>query len=441
MESELRTYKQKDNEIIKTQIVSLDSWNDLCFVRPKYSIEAFKQFCYIYEHYIIASFPYIFAQIVLFTLPEDEEIEIPDVEDKYGEINDPFIKASIAMNEGVKISDKKPIFRDEKIESFYKKLEEKGLVKIVSGKRKATKIIPVSHDCGFMSQCAGQVKVNSSFFIMDFIDVATVYDLLGTPLGLMVKDGKIISPPLFEREALLVDEAGKVSIRKVKLEELKIFINGKEITGKIFERPYYRNSDESDEDDIVIIGDEVKAVKRNGACKVPSSGFVLRVEKGHDIKPGDKVEYKGLEGYRFGVQVGCSAIVDGIRSEAFLSPFYDLRKIGSISFPPSLYPLNYKKSRAARILLGSDKDDKPVIVWAEGPGKFGHQKGLESAGASLSEMAMIGEDVGLVNAVNLDGGGSAQILLEDERFLRLTDRNKEDDRELERAVPVILTYR
>ena len=39
------------------------------------------------------------------------------------------------------------------------------------------------------------------------------------------------------------------------------------------------------------------------------------------------------------------------------------------------------------------------------------------------------------NGVNLDGGGSAQILLNGERRLFLSDRDRGDFRERERAVP------
>ena len=111
--------------------------------------------------------------------------------------------------------------------------------------------------------------------------------------------------------------------------------------------------------------------------------------------------------------------------------------------PPSLYPRNYEMDRAPRMALGCDKDGKPVIVWAEGPGKFDNlkeaSKGLFSCGASLSEMAHICSDLGLINAVNLDGGGSAQILLEGERKLFISDRHKEDNSEYERTIPVGLS--
>ena len=51
-------------------------------------------------------------------------------------------------------------------------------------------------------------------------------------------------------------------------------------------------------------------------------------------------------------------------------------------------------------------------------------------------MADIAEDLGMVNAVNLDGGGSAQILINNQRYLRISDRNKKDNSDAERLVPL-----
>jgi len=98
--------------------------------------------------------------------------------------------------------------------------------------------------------------------------------------------------------------------------------------------------------------------------------------------------------------------------------------------------MDYKKARAARIALGADAEAKPVLFWAEGKGKVKYTPGEDSVGASLSEMADIAEDLNLRNAVNLDGGGSAQILLDGERSLHISDRNVEDNSDAERLVPL-----
>ena len=73
--------------------------------------------------------------------------------------------------------------------------------------------------------------------------------------------------------------------------------------------------------------------------------------------------------------------------------------------------MDYEKARAARIALGADQYGKPMLFWAEGAAKFGYVPGEGSCGASLSEMADIAADLGMVHGVNLDGGGSSTMLV------------------------------
>ena len=77
-----------------------------------------------------------------------------------------------------------------------------------------------------------------------------------------------------------------------------------------------------------------------------------------------------------------------------------------------------------------------MILWAEGAGKLGYTPGEDSCGASLSEMAELCSAMGMVNAVNLDGGGSAQILLNNRRTLLISDRNAPENTEAEQPIPL-----
>ena len=88
------------------------------------------------------------------------------------------------------------------------------------------------------------------------------------------------------------------------------------------------------------------------------------------------------------------------------------------------------------MVVGEDEEGRLVLIWFEGKGKFSYEKGVDSCGASLKEMAEICSSLGLRNAVNLDGGGSAQILMDNRRSLMISDRNKSDNSEAERAVPL-----
>ena len=143
----------------------------------------------------------------------------------------------------------------------------------------------------------------------------------------------------------------------------------------------------------------------------------------------------------FALQVGNSVLIDGVPTEKFISPFNRFYDPFTPAYPPSVYPLNFRKARAPRILFGADENGSPVFVWIEGAGKFGHVAGEESEGATMADALKIAADAGMVNAIHLDGGGSAQILLKGKRALHLSDRDPLDHHEIERAVPMALIIR
>jgi len=441
MESLVKTYRYPDGQIQRVQLVRLDDWGTLEFLKPQPDGSAFACFCNIYRRYLVPACPWIFGQMVMFQLPE--QISLPMDAGKYGRTSEALIAAAAILRRGVKLVAGKPVFFTPAAKELWKTLEKENCLQIVSGKLPITTIIPVGREPGYLSDCCpdAEMKVNASFFIMDRFDCATVYDHVGTPFGLCVKDGYVTRPPLYSREALLVDQEGKVSVQPMDIRMLvieiggKLYIHGKNAT--IYTRPRHSRTLAGKKQALVIIGDRVAAVG-SGRLRIPASGFVLCPETVQPISPGDKVLYHGLEHIRFGIQVGNSILKDGHKTEAFLSPFYNIRRLEPVPYPPSLYPMDFAHARAARIALGADKAGKPILLWAEGAAKFGYVPGKGSCGASLSEMAEICADVGMENAVNLDGGGSAQILLNNQRYLEISDRNADDHTEAERPIPFAL---
>ena len=142
----------------------------------------------------------------------------------------------------------------------------------------------------------------------------------------------------------------------------------------------------------------------------------------------------------FGIQVGSSAVKDGVVMEGFESPFYNIYDKEAVPFPPTLYPLDYAKDRAPRMAICSDADGNPVIIWAEGPSKLGYRFGEESCGASLLELGKYCRSIGLVNALNMDGGGSSEIFIDGKLTMHVSDRYM-DGSDAERPVPMGLMIR
>lgn len=444
MQSEIKTYTYPNGDIQRVQVVRWDDWSKLNFLQMSYDNGALECFANIYRNFLVPSAPWLFGNLVMFHIPEDLETNFPMGTKKYGIVADRLTAAAAAMKEGVKIVAGKPVFQNREVENFWKELVRRECLHVISGKLPTTTMIPVGNLPGYLTRQSTDagMKVNASFFIMDRFDCATVYDHVGTPFGLSVKDGWVSRPPLYNREALLVKKDGSVSVEALDISNLEIEINGKVYTpnknANLYTRPQRIRTPMGTKKALIIIGTKVAAVCR-GSALIPTSGFVLCPEGDCDIAPGDEVIYRGMEDVAFGIQVGNSIVRDGVKTEEFISRFYNIRRAERIPYPPSLYPMDFRHARAARIALGADKAGKPMLLWAEGAAKFGYQPGKGSCGASLSEMADICADVGMINAVNLDGGGSAQILLNNRRSLQISDRNAVDYSEAERPIPLALS--
>lgn len=439
MQTELRTFSYPDGTVQRVQLVRPERWEDMDFLEPSFAPESIGCFSHIYRKFLVPGCPWLFGRMLLFWLPEGTE---PD----RGDYGDALTAAAGILRAGLRLDkQEKPHFRTPEAKKLWEALEAKGALTVVSGKLPFTTVIPISRRTGYLSRNeeGAAMKVNASFFIMDRFDCATVYDQVGTPLGLRVKDGVILDPPLYEREALLVKKDGSVTVEPLSIRSLKIKVGDRVFTpgvdADIFTRPARAVAPGGKQ--LVIVGRRVAQVLPKGHGPVPASGFVLRPHGDFTAKAGDAVTYLGLEDVTFGIQVGNSILRKGQKTGHFISKFYNIRGFEPVPYPPSLYPLDFRNARAARIAIGADCEGKPMILWAEGAGKIGYVAGRDSRGASLSDMADICAEMGMVDAVNLDGGGSAQILVDNKRSLMISDRNAPDASEAERPVPMALIVR
>lgn len=430
MRSEVKTISYSNGEFQRVQTVWLDNWEQLQFWNLPGEDRALHCFAEIYRKHLIPACPWIFGNLVLFSIPQEWGADLT--------------AAAGVLQSGVTFRGKRPVFRNARAERLYRILEQQDRIRIVKGKLPTTRFLPVGNTSGFLTEGEpAAMRVNASFFIMDPFDCASVYDHIGTPFGLCVKDGVVLRPPLFGREALLVKRDGRIVVEPVDLRNMEIRINGKAYrygeNCMVYSRPDRNRTPRTPGMKLVIVGCQVAAVHKEKQVTIPASGFVLCTADASGVLPGDAVSFVGLEDVSFGIQVGNSILVGGEKTCAFRSRFYNIRRLQPVPFPPSLYPADFRKARAARIALGADKAGKPMLLWAEGAPKQGYIPGKDSCGASLSEMADLCADAGMENAVNLDGGGSAQILLEGKRSLLISDRL--GNLETERPVPLGLVIK
>ena len=445
MKTEIKIFPYDNGEIQRVHLVRPESWSELELLQPEWSDKAVDCFYKIYKQFLVPAAPWVFGNIVLFRLPEGVKPPYGYCSAAYGEIAEDLTAAAICLRKGIFLMGEKACFLNPQAKQFWQELKRRDCIRIVRGKLPITTIIPIGREAGFMTENEpnAAMKVNGSFFIMDPFDCATPYDHIGANFGLFVKDGVVEYPPMYDREALLVKKDGSVTIEKPDIRQMsvtigdKTYIHGK--NARFYARPAHARSPLGRGKSLVIIGRRVAAVC-GGWASVPGSGFVIRTTDCCGIKAGDTVTYGGMEDVAFGIQVGNSIIRGGVKTEGFISKFYNIKGISRIAFPPSLYPLDYDGARAARIAIGADSDGKPMILWAEGAAKLGHTAGVDSCGASLADMARICGELGMVNGVNLDGGGSAQILVNNQRSLMISDRNT-DFTENERPIPMGLIVR
>lgn len=442
MVSEIRIFPRENGEHQRVHSVRLPDWDSLELMRPESSPDALECFYQIYQLYLVPSAPQYFGSLVLFTLPENVEVPFSPHRPGCGHLTDPLAIAAAALREGVTVRPDSVTFRDPETQAFWEALDTRGCIRLVHGQQPTTMVLPVGRECGYLTKSCPQaaMKVNGSFFIMDPIDCGTPYDHIGAWFGLLVKKGLVESPPLFRREALIVRNDGTVSIQCPDIRSLSVRIGGQVYrhgeNARFCTRPEEIRSPAGMQA-LVITGRSLSAVCQDSAL-IPCSGFVICPDEPADLVPGEQVCYEGMEDILFALQVGNSILIDGEKTDGFRSTFYDFRDPRAIPYPPSLYPLDFHRARAARIALGADAQGQPMVLWAEGAAKLGHVPGEDSCGASLWEMAQICQDMGMHWAVNLDGGGSAQLLVDNHRSLYLSDRSQDDHAESERPVPMAL---
>lgn len=437
--SDLRTFTYPDGNIQRVQCVRFDDWKDLDFLIPEYSQESFQGILALYRDFFMPKLSLIEGRVVLFRIPENMKIPVSFMNVDGETFYDRTAAVTAMFRKNVSFKRKRLSFSDKDTEDIYQQLKQKNCLYELDGKRSLIRFLPVGNTMGYLSQnlTDAKLKVNSSFFLFDRLDCASVYDRIGTAFGLCVKNGKILLPPLFDREVLMVDKEGKVSVSHVPLKQIVAEIDGTEyqddVNCRFYSRPQRKNTP-AGVCDIVVEGNHVVSIRKGGKTLIPCGGFVIQTEQMIERIQDSEVRFHGLEDILFAIQVGNSVIVNGKKTDRFISPFYRFPNPHETVYPPAMYPLNYKKDRAPRIVLGADKNDKPVLIWLEGAGKFGHVKGEGSCGASMSETADICKELGIYNAIHLDGGGSAQILTDQQRQLKISDRDPHDFSEKERAV-------
>ncbi len=242
----------------------------------------------------------------------------------------------------------------------------------------------------------------------------------GRPLGLFMMDGQVISEPIANRTALGINEEGEIFIDRVNWQGLVLDSQGTQrlrVTG-VNRKP--------GENEIVIInkyyGDRAPALKAGITELVVSRGKLRQINRGEDgqetpipdsgfILQSHGEARAGLEGFQIG---------ESLFFENDFSPDWDEKGVvTALGAGPALikdgkvfitaaaeeFQSDITSGRAPRSALGLTADNHLVMVTIDG-----RQPGF-SIGISLEELAEFMLNYGVVTGMNLDGGGSARMVV------------------------------
>ena len=293
---------------------------------------------------------------------------------------------------------------------------------------------------------------NTTFFLLEHDDFISHHSALGEPYNLFVSDGVIQRPPLYRRSTIYQRGDGGWAIEMFGLDDLELFPGPSSQTDVSPPCPftldipapttaYTRHwaipqqgrvigftPPAPERHEFTIVDRRVVGHKRGGGLEIPQNGFVLSFAP-EALTPASVAALEsGRINYRFrhpeqrairqGIQVGPRLLRAGqvalTKSSLADESFWPDRRLpdGSleVGIVPTEFPDDIDRTRAGRVGLGIDAKGQllaTVIVGSETHG-VKHPR-LDSAGATLVELAEFMRERRAVDAVNLDGGGSSQL--------------------------------
>ncbi|MEC9489531.1 MAG: phosphodiester glycosidase family protein [Halanaerobiales bacterium] len=243
----------------------------------------------------------------------------------------------------------------------------------------------------------------------------------GRPLGLLYLDGELVSEPLYNRTSLLIAKDGSLDFEQVKWEgqviinsgEEKIMLDGvNRNTGVgeaiLFNSYYGKNVPELKNRyyDIVVRSGEILGVEddKGSQSAIPPDGYVIRVEKS---KENILALIPQLAGKSAQLDLKFSPDFEALNIIHAVGGGPGLLKDGEVNITgeEERFQSDILKNRSPRTALGLTADQHLIMLTVDG-----RQQEI-SVGMSLEELALTLKDLGAEDAMNLDGGGSARMVI------------------------------
>lgn len=355
-------------------------------------------------------------------------------------------------------------------------------------------LIPIGR-CGFLSDLVWRERprmvFDTAFFLLEHEDFFSHHSALGEPYNLWVADGVIHRPSLYRRGAIFFD--GRWQVGFFGLDDLEITLpHGLRLCpcdvplppGAI---PFTLNDDGPSDltlytryygvashgrvlsytpvapgrFELTVVDRRVVSWQRGGNLTLPQNGFVISFAPGvlpttEQRELQDALRSRLVLDYRFvrpqhqainqALQVG-PVLLQGGRSpltNIYLEEqeqFWPSRPLEDGTWQIGIVSTDYKtdidRSRHGRVGLGIDKEGNLILVMVACVKPAFRVTGVESAGATLTELTDLLAEAGAVDAVNLDGGGSTQAYYMGGRAIVPGDRRGLPLVHYERMVPSV----
>ncbi|MDY6799866.1 MAG: phosphodiester glycosidase family protein [Bacteroidota bacterium] len=293
--------------------------------------------------------------------------------------------------------------KTQPVTSFVKKFEEEN-----------TKKVKIAWNGGYIlnPELVGKLGLPESY--------------IGSPLGLLISEGKVLSAPLFNKPALVFTKKG-VDICRVNCSK-GICVSRGTVSVEFSQSQYNNESDKKNPAffDLMYGKEEISAhgkifvrlagnvikdiikTKENQTVKIIPVGLTLAFPKDKfptEWKVGDEVELKinGLENINHAVEAGPMLIENG-------KLCLDMKIEGwktQNSIKTQAARLDYTDMRGPKIAAGIDKKGNLVVLAING-------RIRESVGATHLNMAEILQKFNIIKGMGFDPGGSSTLVVNGE---------------------------
>lgn len=315
---------------------------------------------------------------------------------------------------------------------------------IVSTKDKPQTVLAFTKDFGFRMKKKARLAWNGGYILnpelVGKLGLPEAY--IGSPLGLLITNHKVVCPPLFNKAALIIHDNGEMDIRKVNCSKGIIIKIGN--TQVEFHAENYNIKNPSKEpcyydllypDDelpgngrtiVRLAGNVIKEVINSTGknVKVIPVGLALSFPKGKipdefkQIEQEGNIKINGFDNIKHAVEAGPLLINDGNVSIDMEDEGW--KTINSIRTQAAR--LDYLDMRGPKIAVGIDDNGLLNVLTING-------RIRESVGATHVDMANIMKQFGMVKAMGFDPGGSSTLVVDGET-LNISPYNKEYEKDV-----------